>query len=166
VAVVLCCNGVRAQDPGSVEHEGIVEAPLGDVWAAWTTDEGLRAWLAPHADIELQVGGQLRANYAAAGVLGDAQTIEHTILAFEPQRMLSIRVSAAPHDFPFPNAIADMWTVIYFEPSGPDRTQVRIVSLGFGADEESQAMRAFFEHGNAATLAQLQRLFATASASP
>jgi hypothetical protein len=53
-----------------------------------------------------------------------------------------------------------MWSVIYFTPVGSGRTLVREVSLGFGGDEESQRMRAFFMQGNATTLQQLQRHFA------
>jgi uncharacterized protein YndB with AHSA1/START domain len=150
--------GAQVADP--IVHEGIVEASLERVWAAFTTSEGLRAWLAPHADIDLRVGGLMRANYDQQGQLGDPQTIENTILSFDPGRMLSIRVTRAPDSFPFPNAVRHMWSVVYFEAAGPHRTTVREVSLGFGTDEESRRMRAFFNQGNATTLHQLQRHFA------
>ena len=149
-----------AQDLGPIVHEGIVEASLDKVWAAFTTSDGLRAWLAPHAEIDFRIGGLMRTNYNPQGRLGDPQTIENVILSFEPRRMLSVRVAKPPENFPFPNAIRQMWTVVYFEAAGPDRTTVREVSLGFGADEESQRMRAFFNQGNATTLAQLQKHFA------
>jgi len=74
--------------------------------------------------------------------------------------MLSISVTKAPEGFPFPNAVKAMWTVIYFEAVGPQATRVRIVGLGFGADEESKRMRAFFDRGNALTLKRLQERFA------
>ena len=140
-------------------QEGIVEAPLDEVWRAWSTSQGLESWLAPHAEIDLRVGGRMLTNYRPEGVLGDPQTIENTVLSFEPERMISIKVARAPDGFPFPNAIQRMWSVIYFEPVGPRRTHVREVSLGFGPDEESQKMRVFFDQGNAATLTQLQRRF-------
>jgi uncharacterized protein YndB with AHSA1/START domain len=152
-----------AQDTGPIVVEGTVEAPVEAVWAAWATSEGLRVWLAPHADIDLRVGGRMRANYDPGGTLGDPRTIENEVLSFEPQRMLSIRVAKAPDGFPFPDAIRQMWTVLYFEPSGPHATRLRIVSLGFAPDAESQKMRAFFEKGNAFTLQALQRHFAPES---
>ena len=77
--------------------------------------------------------------------------------------MLAIQVSKVPAGFPFPNAILRMWTVIYFEPVGADRTRIREVSLGFGPDEESQKMRQFFDRGNSVTLTALQKRFAAAS---
>jgi hypothetical protein len=41
--------------------------------------------------------------------------------------------------------------------AGPGETVVRVVGLGFGDDEASQRMRAFFEQRNAATIEQLKR---------
>jgi uncharacterized protein YndB with AHSA1/START domain len=156
-------GSTSAQNVGPIVHEGIVEASLERVWTAFTTSEGLRSWLAPHAEIDLRIGGLMRTNYNPQGQLGDPQTIENTILSFEPGRMLSIRVSRAPDSFPFPNAVRDMWSVVYFAEAGPSRTTVREVSLGFSADEESQRMRAFFNQGNATTLHQLQKHFAGSS---
>jgi len=161
VLVVATWASADAQDPGPIAHEGFVDAPVEHVWAAFATSDGLRAWLAPHADIDLRIGGLMRTNYNPQGHLGDPETIENAILSFEPQRMLSIKVAKAPANFPFPNAIRAMWTVMYFSAAGPDRTHVREVTQGFGSDPESQRMRAFFEQGNASTLSQLQRYFAT-----
>jgi uncharacterized protein YndB with AHSA1/START domain len=147
----------RADD--SITAEGIVDAPVAEVWAAWTTSAGLRAWLAPHADVELRVGALMRTNYSPNGSLGDASTIENRILSFEPERMLSIQVARAPADFPFKVEVANMWTVLYFEPMTEDKTRIRIVGLGFTPSEQSQKMKMFFERGNAYTLAQLQKRF-------
>jgi uncharacterized protein YndB with AHSA1/START domain len=149
---------VQAHD--RISTEGRVAAPAPEVWSAWATDEGLQSWLAPHATIDLRVGGLMRVNYNPAGRLGDPNTIENTILAFDPERMLSIKVTTAPDGFPYEREIQAMWTVMYFEPVSDDATLVRVVSLGFGADEASQRMREFFEQGNAATVEQLQRRFA------
>lgn len=148
-----------APDTTAIVAEAIIDAPTEAVWNAWATGGGLRSWLAPHAEIDLRVGGLMRTNYARQGSLGDSTTIENTILSLDPHRMLSIQVSQIPKGFPFPNAVQQMWTVMYFEPVGPDRTRVRVVGLGFRSDAESQRMRAFFDKGNAMTLQQLQRHF-------
>jgi uncharacterized protein YndB with AHSA1/START domain len=143
----------------SIVTEGVVAAPVATVWNAWTTSAGLRTWLAPHADIDLRVDGIMRSNYDPKGTLGDPGTIENRVLSFEPERMLSIKVSKAPETFPFKNRIDDMWTVLYFQSTKDGRTTLRIVGMGFGTDEESQKMKEFFKQGNAFTLAQLQRHF-------
>ncbi len=159
VLIVIVSGSASAQNVSPIVAEGIVEAPLDTVWAAWSTSDGLRGWLAPHAEIDLRVGGLMRTNYDPAAVLGDRHTIENEVLSFEPGRMLSIRVARAPDDFPFANAIRHMWTVLYFDEAGPGRTRLRVVSLGFRPDDESQRMRAFFDHGNTATVQALQRRF-------
>ena len=161
-SVAMILSGMpAAQDTSPVVSEVVIEAPVDEVWKTWATSDGLRSWLAPHAEIDMRVGGRMRTNYSAKGTLGDSQTIENTILSLDPGRMLSIRVSRAPDGLPFANALQHMWTVIYFEPVGPDRTRVRVVGLGFRPDAESQQMRGFFEQGNAATLKLLQRHFTT-----
>lgn len=152
----------RAQETEPIVTEGKIEASIESVWQAWTTSEGLRAWLAPHAEIDFRLGGLMRTNYNAEGTLDDPQTIENTILSFEPERMLSIKVAKAPTAFPFPKAIYKMWTVIYFEKVGPNVTHIRVVGMGFDSSEESQRMRTFFEQGNRITVEQLQRHFSQA----
>lgn len=161
--VVALSANAAAQDVSPVVSEAIIAAPVDSVWVAWSRSEGLRSWLAPVADVDMRVGGLMRANYGPQGTLGGPGTIENTILSYEPERMLSIKVSRAPEGFPFPMAIQGMWTVLYFEPLAADRTHVRVVSLGFTGDEESQRMRAFFDRGNALTLQQLQRRFSASA---
>jgi uncharacterized protein YndB with AHSA1/START domain len=150
----------NAQTTDALIHEAVVEANVHDVWAAFATGEGLRSWMAPHAEIDLRIGGLMRSNYNAKGTLGDPSTIENRVLAFEPGRMLAMQVAKTPAGFPFPTAIYRMWTVIYFDAVAPGSTRVRSVSLGFTATDESQKMRAFFDQGNAATLKSLQGRFA------
>ncbi len=147
----------RAND--SLVTEGVVNAPVAAVWNAWTTSSGLKSWLAPHADTDLRIDGLMRTNYDPKGSLGDPGTIENKILAFEPERMLSIRVAKAPETFPFKAKIGEMWTVLYFQSTPDGKTLLRIVGLGFGSDQESLKMKEFFKQGNAFTLTQLQKRF-------
>lgn len=146
--------------------EGVVAGPVAKVWAAFTTAEGLKSWMVPHAEFDLRIGGKMRTNYNKDGMLGDAGTIENEVLAFEPERMLTIKVAKAPERFPFKQAVQKMWTVIYFEPLAPDRTRLRVVGLGFTDDEESQQMRKHFAAGNAWTVRKLQEAFGTPATQP
>ena len=160
VALVMASAfAARSAGQDAIAVEGVVDAPVATVWKAWTTSAGLMAWLAPHADIDLKVGGLMRTNYDAKGKLGDASSIENRILSFEPERMLSIQVSKAPADFPFRTRVGQMWTVLYLNPVAQGRTSVRIVAMGFGNDDESQQMKEFFERGNAYTVEELQKHF-------
>lgn len=156
--VLAACLAIAGELP-SIEVVGVVNAPPREVWNAWTTADGLKAWLAPHAEFELRLGGLMRTNYSESGSLGDDGTIENRILAFEPERMIAIQVSRAPAKFPFPNAVKNMWTVLYFSPDGQSRTNLRIVGMGFSDDPESAKMREFFKRGNEYTLSELQKYY-------
>jgi uncharacterized protein YndB with AHSA1/START domain len=140
--------------------EGIIDAPLDAVWNALATKKGLEAWNVAHAEIDLKIGGKMLTHYDAKGKIGDANTIENLILAFEPQKMLTMKVGKPPEKFPYKDAIKNVWHVMYFYDAGPGRTRLRLVGLGYGPDEESQKLRAFFEKGNAYTLKKLQEHFA------
>jgi uncharacterized protein YndB with AHSA1/START domain len=150
----------RAQDDHRLVHEAIIDGPLDQVWAAYTTKTGLESWMVAHAEIELRIGGTMKTCYDPKATVDGPKAIVNTILAFEPMRMLSFKVAKAPQGFPFPTAITNMWTVVYFEPQGQQATRVRGVCLGFGDDEESKKRREFFNRGNAVTLEGLQKRFA------
>ena len=106
----------------------------------------------------------IRSRYSADGSLGDAETIENTILAFEPPRMMATRISKPPASFPFGNAWRSTWTVTNLSEAGDGKTLMRVASLGFGADEESLAMRRFFESGNQLTIERIRAHFARVGA--
>ena len=113
-----------------------------------------------HAEIELKIGGTMKTQYDPKGTINDAKAIVNTILSYESMRMLLLKVTKSPQGFPFPNAITNMWTVVYFAAEGEQATRVREVCMGFGADDESSKMREFFNRGNAITLERLQKRFA------
>jgi uncharacterized protein YndB with AHSA1/START domain len=149
VAAGLMTNGSFAAEPQITE--GFVNAPVAEVWRIFTTAEGFKATGVAQADVDLRIGGAIRSHYDPKGSLGDPGTIVNEILAYEPERMLTIRIKQAPAGFPYRSAMESTWTVIYFTPSG-DMTHLRIVGLGYKDDAESQAMRAFFAKGNRQTL--------------
>ena len=151
-------------DAPSFINEGIVNAPVPEVWKVWTSGEGYRALGAAKADVDFRIGGLIRSHYSATGVLGDDGTIENRILAYEPQRMIAIRIDRPPKAFPFKEAWKRTWTVLTLTDTGNNRTHVRIASMGFGSDAESMAMRRFFETGNAYTVKTLQKHFDSGSA--
>ena len=144
----------------SFVNEGIVNAPIAEVWKVWSTSQGYRALGVALADVDLRLGGLIRSRYGADGVLGDEQTIENEILAYEPPRMIAIRIHKPPANFPFKEAWKRTWTVVTLTPLDDNRTLVHATSLGFGTDPESQAMREFFERGNDQTIKTLAAHFA------
>ena len=155
--MVMAAGALAAPEP--VVAETIVEAPIGDVWTAWTTVEGMQSWMVAKASIDLRVGGLWRTSYTRDADLDGDAAIHHRILAFDPGRMLAFQTVKTPKTFPFPTAIRQAWTVVYLEPAGDGRTKVTVRMLGFGDDAESQKMRAFFETGNQVTIDALAKRF-------
>ena len=146
-------------DTPSFVNEATVNAPVEAVWNVWTSGEGYKSVGVAQAEVDFRIGGLIRSHYSASGVLGDDETIENRILAYEPQRMIAIRIERPPKSFRFKEAWKTVWTVITLTDVGSGRTHIRVASMGFGTDQESAAMRRFFESGNASTLKVLQNHF-------
>jgi len=153
VAAFSAALAVAEDDRQVLEIE--IDASIDQVWDAFTTTAGLKSWAAPLADVDFKIGGKWRANYNPQGKLGDATTIENTILSYDPRRMLSIRPTRFPQGFPFVEAARQTWTVFYFSSVTKARTKVRLVGLGYTDDQQSQQLRAFFLQGNKFSLQKL-----------
>lgn len=143
----------------SFVNEGPINAPVEEVWKVLSTAEGYKVLGPAHVDFDLRLGGLIRTHYSSEGKLGDPNTIENEILAFEPLSMIAIRIHKPPQAFPFKEAWKSTWTVMTLKPLDGGRTHLRVASLGFGADKESLAMRRFFEAGNQYTLDKIQKHF-------
>jgi uncharacterized protein YndB with AHSA1/START domain len=161
LVLVAVCGAAHAADEVSFVNEGVVPAPIDEVWKVFSTSDGYKALGPALTEVNLTVGGTIRSRYRADGVLGDAETIENVILAYEPPTMMAIRIQKPPASFPFKEAWRKPWTVLTLTPLDAGHTRVRTASLGFGSDEESLAMRRFFEAGNQQTIETLRRHFGT-----
>jgi len=136
----------------SLRNEAVIKAPVEKVWAALTTGEGYTALGVARAEVDLRVGGSVRSSYNPNSTLDDEHTIVNTILAYEPERMLAMRNTKAPADFPLGPALQKTWSVTNLEPLDPDATRVIITGYGWGDDELSQQAYAYFERGNQVVL--------------
>lgn len=137
----------------------IVNAPISKVWQAWTTTEGIKGWMVAEGEVDLRIGGKIKTGYAAGTDLNGPNAIENTIIAYDPERMLAIRNTKAPEKFPFKKAISEVWTVIYLEPEGSEKSKVTVKMLGYRREDEFIQMRKFFMSGNKQTLDALAKYF-------
>jgi len=159
----LACLGLllgaltATADDTSQITEGYVNAPIQEVWGLFTTSDGYKILGGDPAEVDLRLGGLIRTRPPQSAT--DTETLVNEVLAYDPQRMLAIRVIQAPASAAWRDAIAGTWTVIYFTPSGADMTHVRIVGLGYRDDPQSQAMRAFFADANRRTLDQAAKRY-------
>lgn len=145
---------------GSFVNEGDVNAPVVEVWKVFSTGEGYKKLGPQLADMDFRIGGLIRTRYSADGVLGDDGTIEQEIMAYEPLRMLAVRIHKPPKTFPFKETWKHTWTVITLTDAGGGKTHVRTTSLGYNDSAEDKAMATFFKAGNQEVIETLQKAFA------
>lgn len=155
-----------APDTSPLVHEGVVNAPVADVWKGISTAEGYKMWGVAKCEFDLRVSGKIRTHYKTDGVLGDEGTIEQEILAYEPEHMLAFRIAKPPAGFPFKEAWKGTWSVITLSDLGDGRTHMRLAGMGYTAEPESQAMRKFFLTGNEYSLKMAQAHFDKAAPVP
>jgi uncharacterized protein YndB with AHSA1/START domain len=158
---VCACGAVQAADEVSFVNEGVVPAPIDEVWKVLSTSEGYKALGPALAEVDL-VAGRIRSRYRADGVLGDAETIENVIVEYRAPVMMVTRIGKPPASFPFKEAWKTTSTVLTLTPTDGG-THLRVESYGYGTDEESVAMRHFFEAGNQQTIETLRRHFGTSA---
>jgi len=159
--LVLCLvvAAPAAHASTSLVTEGFVNAPVAEVWRIFTTSEELPKLGVAQGQVDLRLGGQIRTHTDPKGMLGDAETSIYEILAYEPERMLAVRLQRAPASFPHRDALERLWTVLYFTPSGADMTHVRIVALGLDDEPRWNAARAYFERHHRWTLDHLAKQY-------
>lgn len=140
-------------------HEAVVPAPVEQVWRAFATSEGLRAWAAPVAEVEVRTGGKFHSNYNPDAKVGDPGSIYNTVLAYVPLRMFAFKIGLTEIFPAGPRQAGTLFAVAEFEPAGEKTTRVRLTMAGFGAGEEWDKVLAFFDRGNTYSLASLRQSF-------
>jgi uncharacterized protein YndB with AHSA1/START domain len=156
-ATIFWSSVAADEDTFRVTSEHEINASVAEVWKAFTTDAGLKLWMAPVVKIDLKIGGKMSSSYIEDATLGDDSTIENTIMAYDPNRMLALQATRFPKGFSFEDAAKGTWSVFYFSKLSPTRTKVVIVGLGYRDDEQSQKMRSFFATANEYSMDKLNK---------
>jgi uncharacterized protein YndB with AHSA1/START domain len=126
-----------------------IPAPVHEVWAAFTTKEGLSAWLAPDVTVELKPGGDWLVKF-------NGSTGGGTIVSFVPEKELVIN-ALAPDQFPHVRATRTR-AVFTFTANG-DGTVVRLSQTGWQRGAEWDAAYEYLASGNAEMLGMLHHRF-------
>jgi uncharacterized protein YndB with AHSA1/START domain len=113
-----------------LEGEMVVNAPIGRVWEAWTTEDGIRSFFAPDCSIDLRVGGRFELYFLPDGEPGKRGSEGVTFMAIQPEKMLSFTWNAPPH---LPEARAQFThVVVRFFAVDEGRTRVTLRHDGWG----------------------------------
>jgi uncharacterized protein YndB with AHSA1/START domain len=92
IAALLLCPPLFAER--AIEKEIVIDAPLAQVWKAWTTPEELNRWFGADSKIDLRPGGAYEIYFDPKEKIGCNGCI---VLAVQPERMLSFTWNAPPH---------------------------------------------------------------------
>ena len=133
----------RTGGPQRAVHAEIsIGAPIERVWRAWTTDAGIRSFLAPDCRVDLSVGGAYEVYFDTDAELGSRGSEGARILALQEPTMLSFTWNAPP-SLP---AIRAQRThvVIRLEETTSNQTKVSISHDGWGQGEEWDKAYAYF----------------------
>jgi uncharacterized protein YndB with AHSA1/START domain len=146
-----------APEPGSLSLEVrvVLDVPVAEVWEAFTTAEGITSWMAPVADIDLAIGGAIRATYVEGDALGGPSTTVMSILAYDPERMLALQTTTFPEGSPFAEMGRGTWAIFYFDELADGTTEVTNVAHGYRDNEDSRRMMGFFKQANVMLLEKL-----------
>lgn len=124
-----------------------VDAPVADVWAAYTTSDGWMAWAAPKAEVDLRVGGTIRTAYA--GEIGGEQTNTLKIVNYVPERLLTLRADLS-RNWPeiMQKDAENLSNVILFVEDGEGGTRVESYGIGYTDAPEYKQLMGFFIDAN------------------
>lgn len=140
-----------------VDRDLEVAAAPGDVWAAFTSVDGLTSWMSRGATCELRFGGDYEFLYAPDAPEGARGMVGTRIQSYLPGRMLA-HTTFAPAKLPA--VAADPPVVVWRFDAGEDgSTRVRFSAAGFGSGPQWETYRGQLEENLDLALDRLQRLF-------
>ncbi len=129
-ALFLCACGAQATPERAITETITVKANVGDVWNAWTTNDGIKSFFAPDANVEARVGGPFQIYmdpFAPPGMKGADDMV---FLAVQDKKMISFTWNAPPS---LPEARKQRTVVIVrFAPRGELLTDVTLNHVGWG----------------------------------
>jgi uncharacterized protein YndB with AHSA1/START domain len=134
---------MSGKNPGRViRAEAIVDAGLDRVWDAWTTEKGIKSFLAPACNIGLRIDGPYEIFFDPEAEPGRRGAEGVRILALDPKKMLSITWNAPPHL----SEVRKQWThvTVRFEETRKGQTRVTLTHDGWGEGKEWDEAFAYF----------------------
>ncbi len=176
VALVACCllraphghaqhvrtTSYRAPDGSRVlQHQVMLPASREEVWQAFTTTDGLKAWAVPVAHADFRVGGIWETTYDLHGKIGAEGNIQNRYLGFIPNRLLLFQTVAAPPRFPHRELLADIVTAAEIDSLAPRESRLTLTMVGYRDGVGYDVLYRHFDAGNKWSLEKLRQRFLT-----
>jgi hypothetical protein len=118
-----------------MRHHYVVNAPLARVWHAFTTEEGLKAWVAPIVSADFRVGGHIQYSWHSPDESSDALiTLNVWIVNYLPERLITTRSEVLGT---FESPPGSTFRITEFEAVGEEAT--RVTDWGFIDEKLSES---------------------------
>ncbi len=138
----------------------IVPINIKETWKLFTTDEGLKKWIAPVAKIDMKIGGSIRTNYDENKTIDDTTSIKLDIINYIEYEMLTLKVNLN-NRFP-PEAKKEdknLQEILQFVKVDDNKTKIISTMVGWGQGSHWDKVYSFFEKGNDWTYKEILKLF-------
>ena len=150
--VLVATNALVAQPlQPDIMVTRVINAPVADVWKAWTTTDGIESFFAPKAvKVVPEPGGALELWFGLdmpEGSRGTEGCLFHSVV---PQKQLVFEWNAPP-SIP---TIRKLRTLVYLDFTPVDG------NFGYGEGDEWAKTKAYFEKAWPAVMASLEKRFA------
>lgn len=142
--LVVCCAalGAGAQER-AIRATVIVPATLDEVWAAWTTTEGVKTFLGPEANVEARVDGPFEVFYNPYAAPGMKGADGMRILSIQDRKMITFTWNAPPT---VPEVRKQRtYVTVRMRSTGEKRTEVTLYHGGWGEGGEWDRAFIYFE---------------------
>ncbi len=140
-----------------IDKSVTVNATLGDVWNAFTTEDGLEQFMGINSTIELRPGGRYEWYFVDDAPFGRRGGEGCRVLSYLPQTMLSFTWNAPPQFEklrPYRT-----WVVLTFEERDDGTIAVKLSHLGWGEGDDWRQVYEYFDSAWEQVLGALKKQF-------
>jgi uncharacterized protein YndB with AHSA1/START domain len=141
-----------------IHRSVVIDAPVAEVWKAWTTSEGVPTFMGLSAEIELRPRGTYRVLFDRAGKSQIERGNDGQILAFEPMEMLSI-TWMTPMFMPELRGESTSIVLRFMPLCAGSKTRVDLVNSGYGSGPKWREAYAYNTKGWVTVLSRLAYRF-------
>ena len=157
-ALFFACSAAAQSLAPDIVVVKTINAPVADVWKAWTTAEGIESFFAPKAaKVEPWPGGAFELWFGVELPEGSRGSEGCKVHSVKPMEQFVFEWNAPP-TIP---AIRPLRTLVYldFKPLPDNKTEVTLRNFGYGVGEEWDKTKTYFARAWPAVMANLEKRF-------
>lgn len=140
-----------------LKHQIALNSPVDRAWEKFTTTEGLQEFMAPVVNADFRVGGIIETSPKPNAEIGDEDNVRHSIIGYIPKQMLVYKIVNVPEQFPHPELVKQLRTIVTFDEIDSNRTLATERMYGWGEGEDWDTVRECFIPINKFTFNQFKR---------